>query len=265
LLAEKLVLQEISQKILTNKLWIDAIHSAIKDSIQIRSKGISGKIKSKERTVKDLRQKVSRLIDQIEDKSPIPELRLRLEKRTEELHQAELELQELRIRIDKTISIPNRDWVLDKLGNLDNLIDGSIDSGNRALRNLLESPISVVPIKIPGKKRCFLRGTLRFRAGKIATVLTGINSENIQNDLVEELVIDFKDTTFRDQRRQKIADLHRNGGWSIRKISEKVGISLRYASELLKEDYQLKNEKIPDFRGSNRHDRNTTGIEIALH
>jgi hypothetical protein len=46
--------------------------------------------------------------------------------------------------------------------------------------------------------------------------------------------------------------LHQNEGWSIKKISEKVGISLRYASKLLKEDYQLRGEKIPDFRGSNR-------------
>jgi transposase len=86
----------------------------------------------------------------------------------------------------------------------------------------------------------------------MATALTGINSENIPNDLVEELVIDFKDTTFRDKRRQKVAELHRNEGWSIKKISEKIGISLRYASKLLKEDYQLRGEKIPDFRGSNR-------------
>jgi DNA invertase Pin-like site-specific DNA recombinase len=252
LLAEKLVLQAISQKILTNKLWIDAIYSAIKDSIQVGTKGISGKIKSKERTINDLRQKVNHLIDQIEDESPIPELRLRLEKRTEELRQAELDLREIRIRSSKTIPIPNRDWILEKLDNLGNILAGSIDTGNQALRNLLDSPISVVPVEIPGKKRCFLRGTIRFRAGKIATALTGINSENFSNDFIEELIIDFKDTTFRDKRRQKVADLHRNEGWSIKKISEKVGISLRYASKLLKEDYQLRGEKIPDFRGSNR-------------
>jgi hypothetical protein len=122
LLAEKLVLQAISQKILTNKIWIDAIYSVIKDSIQVGSKRISGKIKSKERTVNDLRQKVDHLIDQIEGKSPIPELRLRLEKRTEELHQAELELQELRLRTDKTIPIPIRDWILGELDNLGNII-----------------------------------------------------------------------------------------------------------------------------------------------
>jgi AraC-like DNA-binding protein len=46
-------------------------------------------------------------------------------------------------------------------------------------------------------------------------------------------------------------NLHRNEGWSIKKISEKVGISLRYASKLLKEDYQLRSEEIPDFHGSN--------------
>jgi hypothetical protein len=108
------------------------------------------------------------------------------------------------------IPIPNRDWILDKLSNLGSVLTGLIDnSGNQALRNFLDSPISVVPVKILGKKRCFLRGTIRFRAGKIATALT---SENIPNDLVEEFVIDFKDTTFRDERRQKVADLHRNEG-----------------------------------------------------
>jgi hypothetical protein len=34
LFAEKQVLQTISQKILTNKLWIDAVHVAIKNTIQ---------------------------------------------------------------------------------------------------------------------------------------------------------------------------------------------------------------------------------------
>jgi hypothetical protein len=248
-----MILQAISEKILTNKRWISAIHSATKNSIQQGGKGIAGKIKSKQRVINDLRQKVDHLIDQIEDNIPIPELRQRLEKRTEELRQAETDLCELRNRTFKMIPIPHRDWILDKLSNLGNVLAGSIDnSGNQALRNFLDSPISVVPVKIPGKKRCFLRGTIRFRAGKIATALTGMNSENISNDLVEEFVIDFKDTTFRDERRQKVADLHRNEGWSIKKISEKVGISIRYTSELLKEDYLLRDEKIPDFRASNR-------------
>jgi hypothetical protein len=70
--------------------------------------------------------------------------------------------------------------------------------------------------------------------------------------LVEELVIDFKETTFRDERRQKVADLHRNAEWSIKKISEKVVISLRDISKRHKDNYQLRSEKIPDFHGSNR-------------
>jgi DNA invertase Pin-like site-specific DNA recombinase len=252
-LAEKLILPAISEKILTNKRWIDAIHSAIKDSIQRSGKGIAGKIKSKERVINDLHQKVDHLIDQIENKIPIPELRQRLEKRTEELRQAETDLCELRNRTFKMIPIPSRDWILEKLSNLGNVLAGSIDnSGNQALRNFLDSPISVVPVKIPGKKRCFLRGTIRFRAGKIATALTGIDSENISNDLVEEFVIDFKDTTYRDERRQKVADLHRNEGWSIKKISEEIGISIRHTSKLLKEDYLFRGEKIPDFRALNR-------------
>jgi hypothetical protein len=30
-----------------------------------------------------------------------------------------------------------------------------------------------------------------------------------------------------------------------------IGISIRYTSQLLKEDYQFRGEKIPDFLGSN--------------
>jgi hypothetical protein len=251
-LTEKLVLQIISQKILTNKLWIDAVHATIKNTIQRDGKGIDNRIKSKERIINELRQKVDHLIDQIEDNIPIPELRQRLEKRTEELREAKFDLQELQNRVGKTIPIPNRDWVLEKLGKLDNILAGSSDSGNQALRSLLDSPISVVPVAIPGKKRCFLRGTIRFRAGKIVTTLTGIDSKNLPDDIIEECVIDFRDTTFRDERRQKVADLHRNEGWSIKKISEKVGISKIYASKLLKEDYRLRGEEIPDFRASNR-------------
>jgi hypothetical protein len=144
---------------------------------------------------------------------------------------------------------------LGKLNDLGEILTGSvsIESANAALKNLLDAPISVVPVKIPGRKRSFLRGTIRFRAGKIANVLIGINTENEINDFVEEFTVDFKDTSRRDERRRKVADLHRNGGWSIRMISEKVGISKRLASELLKEDYRLKGEEIPDFRCSKRY------------
>ncbi|MDR2706432.1 MAG: recombinase family protein [Planctomycetaceae bacterium] len=249
LMAEKLILQEVSKKILSNKRWINAIHTAIEGAIQMGNEGISGKIKSKEHFIYELRQKIERLLDQIENAVPIPELRRRLEKRTDELHQAELELRELQMRSGKVIPIPNRDWVLDKLNNLGDLMIGSIGSTNLVLKRLLNVPISVVPIKIMGQKRCFLRGTVRLQAGKIATaLLTEIDTENESDDFVEEFIIDFRDTTHRDNRRRKVSDLHRNEGLSIKKISENVGISARYASKLLKEDYRLNGEQIPDFR-----------------
>jgi DNA invertase Pin-like site-specific DNA recombinase len=206
LLAEKLILQQVTQKILTNNRWIDAIHNAIKDSILKNYNVVLGKIKCKERAVIELRQKIDRLLDQIEDAVPIPELRQRLEIRTEELNQAEIELQELRSRSGKTMPVPNRDWVLGKLSNLEKVITGAMPSANIALKKLLDTPITVVPIKIPEKKRCFLRGTIRFRAGKIAATLTGNELES-ENDFVEEIVIDFKKTTYRDKQRQKVVDL----------------------------------------------------------
>jgi DNA invertase Pin-like site-specific DNA recombinase len=255
LLAEKLILQEISQKILTNKRWIDTIHVTIRNSIRKGSQDLSGGIKSKERIINGLHLKIDRLIDKIEDNKPIPKLRQRLEKRTEELNQAEHELKELQVRRGKTIPIPSRDWVLDKLNNLDNVLSGSTSSANVALRKLLGTPISVVPIKIPDQKRCFLRGTIQFQAGKIAKALTGMDTEiDERNNFAEEFVIDFKETTYRNERRKKVADLHRNKGWSIKRISEKVGISTRFASELIKEDYQLRGEEIPDFRSSSKRD-----------
>jgi DNA invertase Pin-like site-specific DNA recombinase len=247
-MAEKLILQKISQKILSNKRWVNAIHSAVKDAIQMGVEGISGKIKSKEHTIHELRQKIEHLLDQIENAVPIPELRHRLEKRTDELRLAELELRELRIRSGKVIPIPNRNWVLDKLNNLSNIMIGSVESTNLILKRLLNVPISVVPIKVMGQKRCFLRGTVRLQAGTIATALTEIDTENKSDDFAEEFIIDFRDTTHRDNRRRKVSDLHQNEGWSIKKISESVGISASYASKLLKEDYRIKGEQIPDFR-----------------
>jgi DNA invertase Pin-like site-specific DNA recombinase len=257
-LAERMILQELSRKILTNNQWIIAIHGAIRESIQRNMKNIPAKIKFKERAIEDLRKKIERLIDKIEEDAPIPELQQRLEKRTEELRRTELELRELQIRAKRAIPVPNRDWVLSELSNLETLISGtgSIPMANKALKNLLDAPISMIPEPIPGYKRCFLRGTVRLRAGKIAGVLTGIDMESgsngISNSFIEEFVIDFRDTVYRDERRKKIADLYRDEGWSIKVISEKVGISRRFAAELIKEDYRLKGEKIPDFRVPNR-------------
>jgi DNA invertase Pin-like site-specific DNA recombinase len=248
LTAKKVILQEISQKIMSNKRWINAIHAAIKDAIQMGTEGMSRKIKSKEHVIYELHQKIDRLLDQIENAVPIPELRHRLEKRTDELRQAELELRELQIRFGKAIPVPNQDWVLDKLNNLSDILIGSIGSANLILRRLLDVPISVVPIKIPGKKRCFLRGTIRLHAGKIAMALIEFDTEDQSDDFIEEFAINFRDTTYRDNRRRKVSDLHRNEGWSIKKISEIVGISASYTSKLLKEDYLINGEPIPDFR-----------------
>ncbi|MDR2115264.1 MAG: recombinase family protein [Planctomycetaceae bacterium] len=250
-LAERLILQEIFQKILTNELWINAIYTAIKNLILQSFDGVSVKIKSKEHRINELRQKIDHLVDQIEN-TPIPELRQRLERRIDELHQVELDLRELQVRASKVILFPKRDWLLDKLDELSKILTGSVGSANITLRNLLEIPISVIPVKIPKQKRCFLRGTFQFRAGKIASLLTGIDQESDENDFVEEFVIDFRDTTYRDERRQKISDLYREKGWSIKKISESIGISASYASKLLKEDYQLRGDQVPDFRKFNQ-------------
>ncbi|MDR2755704.1 MAG: recombinase family protein [Planctomycetaceae bacterium] len=250
-LAEKLILQEISQKILTNKRWINTIYATIKNLILKSFEGVSIKIQSKEHTMIELRQKIDHLIDQIEN-APILELRQRLEKRIDELHQVELDLRELRVRAGKAILFPNRDWLLGKLDELGKILTGSAGPANLVLRNLLETPISVVPVKFPKHKRCFLRGTFQLRAERIAATLIGIDSENEIDGLVEEFVIDFKDTTFRDERRRKVSDLYRQEGWSIKKISENIGISASHASKLLKEDYQLRGDQVPDFRCFNQ-------------
>ena len=72
---------------------------------------------------------------------------------------------------------PTIDWVREQVRQLAGKLTDPTPAAAYALRDLLDGPIRVRQIERAGKKRHFLRGTLRIRLGTLAAALAGTDRQ----------------------------------------------------------------------------------------
>jgi hypothetical protein len=191
--AERQVVCEIESKIIKNDQWVDTLCDAAQNLVATIPRLLAGEIAEQTKRIKGLRQKIERLLDQIENGKPIPEIGRRLCQRRNELVLAENELCSIGCKKKAILSVSNRRRIVEGLEELaDRLSSASPTDGSVILSRLLMEPISVIPRSVDGKSRQYLQGILRIHSGRLLSLIARMDSHFDLPGNTTILVIDFR-------------------------------------------------------------------------
>jgi DNA invertase Pin-like site-specific DNA recombinase len=193
-LAEELILQEVSVRILADPDWLRAVFDATRFAWNLRRQTLPNELRDTQKALDEVNRKIDRLVDSLEwDDQPDPDVARRLALRRAERRELETRLAAARqIAAEQPIE-PTFEWVCEQVRQLGTVLSGSTPAAAYALRDLLDGPIRVRQIERPGKKRHFLRGTMRIRLAGVITA-SGMKAAEFatsENVPCEEITIDF--------------------------------------------------------------------------
>ena len=190
--AEKLIVREIESKIVNNKQWIDALCGTAQHFVTAFYRLLADQVTEKTNRIEILRQKIERLLDQIENGCVGPEIGKRLSQRRNELTQAENELRTICRKERAFISAPCRRQIGEKLTDLARqLVSATPAEGSEILQRLLGGPMTVIPRGVNGKSRKYLQGIVQIHSGRLLALMTGMDPMDLPGTTTV-LAIDFR-------------------------------------------------------------------------
>ncbi|MDZ4685558.1 MAG: recombinase family protein [Planctomycetaceae bacterium] len=200
-LAERLLLDLLAERILRNEAWFEAVYQSTLRSWRESSDNSPGLVEAAHREVQQLDQKIGRLIDQVENAAePDPGLTARLAERRRERTAAARRLQELEATVSSNPNEPTREHVRERLAHLHEVLTSAAPVANTALKVLLNAPIVLETVTVPGRERSYWRGTLQLttsgviEAGDCRRAAAGPNAPAADSDspqLQESITLDF--------------------------------------------------------------------------
>jgi len=190
--AEKLIIREIESKIINNEQWIDALCDTTQHFVTDFYRLLSDQMTEKTNRIGILRQKIERLLDQMESGCVGPEIGRRLSQRRNELTQVENELRTICRKEQAFISAPCRRQIGEKLTDIaGQLVSATPTEGSEILYRLLGGPITVIPRGVNGKFRKCLQGILQIHSGRLLALMAGMDPINLPGTTTI-LAIDFR-------------------------------------------------------------------------
>jgi DNA invertase Pin-like site-specific DNA recombinase len=202
-LAEELILYEIGKRIASNPEWLELLCSSAQRSFEKLQRELPSERRRLEEVLADVEQRIRMLIANSE-KQVIPELEERIAVLRDERLQLKSELKMLLAKGEQGQGPPKREWIVDRLGKLHEVLKSGGPAAAHALRALVGGKIVVTEVRRPGRKRHFLRGQLELHLCAIAEAAGVQVSTEFATEVstVEKVVIDFR----RPERREEIAD-----------------------------------------------------------
>jgi len=265
-LAEELILNEISARILANPAWLQAVYEATRSAWTARQRTLPDELRDTQAALDEVIRKIGRLVDSLEgtDK-PDPDVAERLAERRAERRELETRLATAeRTAVEQPIE-PTFDWVREQVQELGTVLAGSTPAAAYALRDLLVGPIHVRQIERAGKKRHFLRGAMRIRLSTVITAL-GMKSavESFTDDAAyEEITIDFVRENPLDAQSEEVKALW-DEDLPNKEIARRLGCSRAQITKLLHHWSRLHGIELPSGH-ARRHQRPTSPDELPLY
>jgi len=248
-LAEGLILAEIGTRILANPAWFEAVHEAARTAWGVRQRALPDELRDTQAALDEITRKINRLLDSLEGtEKPDPDVASRLAERRTERRELEARLAAAQTAAAEQPIEPTSDWVREQVRQLGTTLVAATPAAGYALRDLLDGPIRVREIRRDGKKRHFLRGTLRIRLGTLASAL-GVrtaNSEEVESKF-EEITLDFVRANPLDARCEKAKALWDENLPNL-EIAERLGCSRSMVTKLLKHWSRVHGVELPDGR-----------------
>ena len=244
-LAEELILKAVIEQLSSNTDWRDRTFELTLASVRQQSQDIPNAVSELQQKLASLKKKIEWLLDQVEDGNQDPNLAKRLAQRSEEERGLTRQLQDARSKQISIVPTPTREWFDLQLLQIADVLRGTTPAAYLALRQLLVAPIRVTEIAEPGLKRCFFRGILKLRIGRLECVhgrepMTEIATNE---EAFVELTVEFRDRSAADERRALIWKLHEAGKLGT-EIAAELGISRPRVSALLRREAAARGLKL---------------------
>lgn len=196
--AERMIIDEIATRVLSNAAWKSAIYEKAVAAFRELSSRLPSELESKQKALSAAEQKISRLLDQVEDGIADPDTRNRLSQRRAERDRLKRELEGLERKTMPLTSPPTMEWVEQQFVNLHGLLSNGGPAAAIALRGLLTGGIVTVhEVKREGRSHHFLRGTFALNTKTVCASLgSSMDSANLETDEPtrnEEIVLEFRE------------------------------------------------------------------------
>ncbi len=252
--AERLILAEISRRILKCPGWFSAVFEAAQQAWQKWQADVPSELQANQRVLADVDLKIKRLVDRIEAGDDDPEISRRLDERRTERRECDKKLERLKQRNDQPSQPPTEAWLRERLSCLDKILHDPTPATIKAFSDLVGGQIVVTEIREEGRQRHYLRGQFILRAtavvqasldteGRTAT----IDSAAVENELCEQITIAFVDPDPLDAPSEEAKALC-DQGLLKKEIAARMKCSKSQITKLIKHWYASRGEQMPDGR-----------------
>ena len=195
--AERMILDEIGRRILANPAWQEAVLAATREAWNRHEAHLPAELAAAKKALADVEQKISRLMDRIEDGQGGPELDQRLAQRRTEKRKLTDDVTRLERADANRKPQPTASWIQQQLRHLGDVLSGNNPAAAHALRDLVGGKVVVTEIRETGRQRYHLQGRFTVEIAATVGLLLGQGADATPQPpptaaVIEEVVLDFR-------------------------------------------------------------------------
>jgi site-specific DNA recombinase len=252
-LAERMILDAISQRIIANQAWQQAVFDYTLATWRREAEQQPSDLQNAEKALADVKRKIKRLLDMIEGGSEEPDLNERLAQRSKERDALANQCQQLQASAGAPRPEPTLDWVAQQIEELSKTLHSEGPAAALALRNLVGGQVVVREVQRPGRQRHLAQGNLILRSSQVARS-AGLPADGLAsgsctgvNDLMEEVVLDFREPETETQIADQVKALW-DEGLTQDEIAARVGWNRNLVTKALAWWHRQRGLEPPDGR-----------------
>jgi DNA invertase Pin-like site-specific DNA recombinase len=245
-LAERLVLEVIGQRILSNPTWLRAIYEETLTAWRVQGQRRPSDIQEVDKALAEVDRKIARLVDSIEAGNDSQEVRARLGERRREREALSKNAEKLRTSEEQQPKEPTEEWVARQMTCLSETLQGGGPAAALALRNLVGGQITIQEIREPGRQRHHMQGRFVIQSVQLLESL-GIEATASTGGTTEEVVLDLRGQNPAEAIVDQVMPLWQ-AGLTYQEIAATVGWNRNIVAEAVAIWHRRQGQEPPDGR-----------------
>ena len=253
-LAERLILNQIGERILSNPTWLESVQSALLRRHADLQRDRPSELGQAESALQTVDQKIVRLLDLVEAGDAPTDVHSRLRQRQAEKRDLTNQIAALRRMDASDLAPPTDEWVRERLTHLHEVLTGGGPAAALALRRLVGGRIRVAEVQPAGCRRPFLQGRFTVNTAGLIRELkeqevanqVGL-PETCGNDEQAEIVIDFRTLDHAAQLADGVKSVW-DEGLTCQEIALRIGRSRTLVRKAIRYWHATRGLPLPDGR-----------------
>jgi len=251
--AEKMILAEIGRRIRGDEAWQRLVFEETLKAWNANLAHLPSELTAAENALAEIQQKITRLMDLVENGRGGPEVDERLTQRRSEKRKLTEKVERLRRANQGPPAAPTAAWVDEQLQKLGKSLTQATPAAAHALRNLVGGQITVREIRQEGRQRHYLQGRCVVRCSAVAQgLLAGTDvADQVPAEesaaLGDVIVIDFREPPQYQVESERAKELL-DRGWLMTRIGQEMHKAKSYVRKLIAFWHTSRGLPVPDGR-----------------